>query len=404
MEAYTLRFAMGSIPAPLLVLLLAAAAVALSAPLAALLVRLGHRAGALDSAGTGGHAKVLRRVPNIGGVAIAATVALPLLAVVAAGHAIGADRIAEWFPALAASARRLPDVLPQATAILVGVASLHLMGLIDDRRALPWLPKLAVQLAVAAGTVHFGGIRVLHLADAWAGGPWLSVCVSVAWIVVMVNAINFLDNMDGLAGGVAFVGAAALAVAAAVAEQWMTAGLLAVLAGALLGFLVFNFPWRAGQAARIFMGDGGSLVVGYLLAVLAMAIVFTAPDRPGYALGTHAYGVFAPLVILAVPLYDACTVTLLRRSQGRSPMVGDQQHFSHRLVLRGLTKRGAVLLICALAAVCGVSGLLLGSAAPWQAALIGAQVAVVLGTIAALEQPQLRAMRDAGAARDEGVK
>jgi hypothetical protein len=78
-------------------------------------------------------------------------------------------------------------------------------------------------------------------------------------------------------------------------------------------------------------------------------------------------------------------------------MVGDQQHFSHRLVLRGLTKRGAVLLICALAAVCGVSGLLLGSAAPWQAALIAAQVAVVLGTIAALERPQLRAMRDEGA-------
>lgn len=397
MEAYTLRFTMGPIPAPVLVLAIAAATAALSAPITALLVRLGHRAGALDSAGTGGHAKVLRRVPNIGGVAIAATVALPLLAVVAAGHAVGPERLAEWFPALAASARRLPDVLPQATAILLGVVALHLTGLVDDRRALPWLPKLAVQLAVAAGTVVFGDLRVLHFIDASVGGPWLGVLASIAWIVVLVNAINFLDNMDGLAGGVAFVAAVALAVAAAVAEQWMTAGLLAVLAGALLGFLAFNFPWRAGQTARIFMGDGGSLVVGYLLAVLAMAIVFTAPGRPGYALGTHAYGVFAPLVILAVPLYDACTVTLLRWSQGRSPMVGDQQHFSHRLVLRGLTKRGAVLLICALAAVCGVSGLLLGSAAPWQAALIGAQVAVVLGTIAALERPQLRAMRDEGA-------
>jgi UDP-GlcNAc:undecaprenyl-phosphate GlcNAc-1-phosphate transferase len=395
--AYTLRFAMGSLPAPLLVLLLAAAAAALSAPLTALLVRLGHRAGALDSAGTVGHAKVLRRVPNIGGVSIAATVALPLLAVVVAGHAVGAERLAEWFPALAASARRLPDVLPQATRILLGGVALHLTGLFDDRRALPWLPKLAVQVAVAAGTVLLGNLRVLHFIDASVGGPWLGILVSVAWIVVLVNAINFLDNMDGLAGGVAFVAAVSLAVAAAVAEQWMTAGLLAVLAGALLGFLAFNFPWRAGQTARIFMGDGGSLVVGYLLAVLAMAIVFTAPGRPGYALGTHAYGVFAPLVILAVPLYDACTVTLLRWSQGRSPMVGDQQHFSHRLVLRGLTKRGAVLLICALAAVCGVSGLLLGSAAPWQAALIAAQVAVVLGTIAALERPQLRAMRDEGA-------
>jgi UDP-GlcNAc:undecaprenyl-phosphate GlcNAc-1-phosphate transferase len=223
------------------------------------------------------------------------------------------------------------------------------------------------------------------------------VAISAAFVVLMTNAMNFLDNMDGLAGGVGAIAAAALAGAACIAGQWATAGLLAVLAGAVVGFLAFNFPWRAGRQARIFMGDGGSLPLGFLLAALAMQITFTSPDEPGYALGSRWYGVLAPLVILAVPLYDAFTVSVLRIAQGRSPMVGDQQHFSHRLVMRGLSRRGSVLMICALAAACGVSGLLVGTAAPWQAALIGVQVAMILGTIAALERPMLRAM--AGEAR-----
>jgi UDP-GlcNAc:undecaprenyl-phosphate GlcNAc-1-phosphate transferase len=250
------------------------------------------------------------------------------------------------------------------------------------------------QVTVAAGTVILADVRVLTLLDAPAGGAWLSVALSVAFIVAMTNALNFLDNMDGLSGGVAAIAAASLAVAATIANQWATAGLLAVLAGALLGFLAFNFPWRAGTSARIFMGDGGSLPVGFLLAVLAMQITFTAPEDLEYALGTRWYGVLSPLVILAVPLYDAFTVSVLRLVQGKSPMVGDQQHFSHRLVMRGLSRRGAVLLICALAATCGVSGLLLGTAAPWQAVLIGGQVAVVLATIAALERPMLARMAE----------
>jgi UDP-GlcNAc:undecaprenyl-phosphate GlcNAc-1-phosphate transferase len=157
--------------------------------------------------------------------------------------------------------------------------------------------------------------------------------------------------------------------------------------------LVFNFPWRATRPARIFMGDGGSLPVGFLLAALAIQITFTAPDDPEYALGARWYGVLTPLVILAVPLYDSVIVTLLRLGQGKSPMVGDHQHFSHRLVMRGLSSRGAVLLICALATTCGIGGLLLGTAAPWQAVLIGAQTIMVLLTVATLEQPMLAQMR-----------
>lgn len=379
------------------VLAAAAAAFASSAVLTRALVTLGTRAGALDSAGAPGQVKdELRPVPNLGGIAIAASVLGPLAALLAAAAGGGAGRLAEWAPALADSARRMGDTARPALAILLGALVLHVMGVVDDRRALrPW-PKLAVQVGVAAAVAWFGGVRVLTLLDAHAGGPWLSVLLTTAFFVAVANAVNFLDNMDGLAGGVSAIAAAALCVAACVARQWATAGVLALLAGALLGFLVFNFPWRAGQRARIFMGDGGSLPVGFLLAALAVQITFTAPDRPGYALGTRWYGALAPLVILAVPLYDSVVVTLLRLAQGNSPMVGDRQHFSHRLVMRGLTPRGAVLLICAFGAVCGTGGLLLGTSEPWQAALIGLQTAVVVGAIAALERPMLARMRSEG--------
>jgi UDP-GlcNAc:undecaprenyl-phosphate GlcNAc-1-phosphate transferase len=376
------------------VLAAAAAAFASSAVLTRALVTLGARAGALDSAGAPGQEKdELRPVPNVGGVAIAASVLVPLAALLATAAGAGAERLAEWAPALAESARRMGASGRPALAILLGALVLHVMGLVDDRRALrPW-PKLAVQVAVAVGVAWFGGLRVLTLLDAHAGGPWLSVALTAAFIVAIVNAVNFLDNMDGLAGGVSAIAAGALCVAACAARQWATAGVLALLVGALLGFLVFNFPWKAGQRARIFMGDGGSLAVGFLLAALAVQITYTDPADPSYALGSRWYGALAPLVILAVPLYDSVVVTLLRLAQGRSPMVGDRQHFSHRLVMRGLTPRGAVMLICAFGAVCGTGGLLLGTGEPWQAALIGVQTAVVVASIAALERPMLARMR-----------
>ncbi len=370
-----------------------AAAVA-SAVMTFILIRLGHRAGALDSAGAGGHVKELRPVPNIGGVAITWSVLLPIAAGLTAAAVIGADRLAEWLPPFAESARRFASNARPAGAILIGAAVLHIMGLIDDRRAIPAWPKLLVQCAAAIGVAAFGGVRVLMLLDAQVGGLWLSVALSALFIVAIINAVNFLDNMDGLAGGVSFIAAAAFCMAACIAGQWATAAVLALLVGGLLGFLVFNFPWRAGRPARIFMGDGGSLPVGFLLATLAIQITFTTDEDPQYALGTHWYGVLAPLVILTVPLYDSVIVTLLRMGQGQSPMVGDHQHFSHRLVMRGLSSRGAVLLICALATTCGIGGLLLGTAAPWQAVLIGAQTILVLFTIAALERPLLEEMRN----------
>ena len=149
---------------------------------------------------------------------------------------------------------------------------------------------------------------------------------------------------------------------------------------------MFNFP-----PARIFMGDGGSLVVGFILAVATARTVYIDPSQPDYPLGTAWYGVLMPVVVLAIPIYDFTSVTFVRIRQGKSPFVGDQQHFSHRLVQRGLSRRGAVVVIWCLAAVTGISGIALGTLLPWQAALVGVQTLLVLLVLAIFEYASRRA-------------
>jgi UDP-GlcNAc:undecaprenyl-phosphate GlcNAc-1-phosphate transferase len=164
------------------------------------------------------------------------------------------------------------------------------------------------------------------------------------------------------------------------ARQWFIAALFALLAGALLGFLCFNFRPRGG--ARIFMGDGGSQPLGLLLAALAVRCVFTDPADPQYALGTHWYGVLTPVAVLAIPIYDLLATSVLRIRQGRSPLVGDQQHLSHRLVERGFSKHGAVMAIWALTAITGIGGVGLGSAPPWLASLLLVQSLLAVAVLA----------------------
>ena len=146
---------------------------------------------------------------------------------------------------------------------------------------------------LAALLVLFFDVRLLHLLDDFgAAGRLASVVCTVLWIVVITNAFNFLDNMDGLAGGVAAIAAFIMLAATLLNAQWYIGASLAMLLGSLVGFLIFNFP-----PARIFMGDGGSLVVGWLLAVATIRITFVDTSDPEYALGTAWYGVLMPLVV-----------------------------------------------------------------------------------------------------------
>jgi UDP-GlcNAc:undecaprenyl-phosphate GlcNAc-1-phosphate transferase len=368
---------------------------AIGFPLTWLLVRAGRRVGALDSPGAAGHVKPgLRRVPNIGGIGIFIAVAAPMLIGLAAIWLISPDRWIEWIPMLEAPGGdphyyvdRMRESTPTALAMLLCMTALHLIGVIDDRRGLgPW-PKLGIQLAAAAVMAIFFDVRLLTLL-----GPVPSILITILWIGAVTNAINFMDNMDGLAGGVAAIAASFFMIATIVNEQWFIAGTLALLVGGLAAFLCFNFP-----PAKIFMGDGGSLIIGFLLAILTARVTYYDP-APGYALGGAWYGVFMPVVVLAIPLYDFTVVTFIRLRQGRSPFVGDQQHFSHRLVQRGLSKRGAVVVIWGATAVTAIGGISMGRLLPWQAALAGVQTLLVLMVIALVEHASRHAVGRGGEA------
>jgi UDP-GlcNAc:undecaprenyl-phosphate GlcNAc-1-phosphate transferase len=172
-----------------------------------------------------------------------------------------------------------------------------------------------------------------------------------------------LDNMDGLSAGVAAIAAVLFAtVMLAVPDsanhgpQLFVGGFLLVLVGALVGFLWHNRP-----PARLFMGDAGAYLIGYLLAVATLSATFAGEAAP------HA--ILAPLCVLAVPLYDTATVIYIRLRSGRSPFVGDKSHFSHRLVELGMTKPQAVATIYLTTATCGLGALLLHQVR-WTGALV----------------------------------
>jgi UDP-GlcNAc:undecaprenyl-phosphate GlcNAc-1-phosphate transferase len=356
-----------------LVLILVAIGIAL--PLTGLLVRLGHRFSTYDSAGTAGHVKELRRVPNTGGIAIFAAVALPLAAGLLVVKLGLTDLFTSRVPALAEHLPGIQSQTPAALSLLACLVILHLLGLVDDRRALgPWV-KLVVMLGCATAMTLITRSRLFTFFDPFVGGPWLSVVLTILWVGLVTNALNFIDNMDGLCAGVTTIAAACFLAATLLHGQWFIAAMLALLLGACLGFLAFNIP-----PARIFMGDGGSLVVGFTLAFLTVRTTYYDPGAAG-----GWYGVFMPLAVLAVPLYDFTTVSVLRVSQGKSPFVGDQQHLSHRLVRRGFTKPAAVGLMCSLGAITGVSGIILGSLEPWQAILVGLQIVITLLALAFAE-------------------
>ena len=357
------------------VLLLLLAAFVAGLVLTAILCRVGRRLNAMDSPGGAGELKQLRDVPNIGGIAVA----WPLIAAIGAMGvfaSLAPGFLVELAPSLADWSDRLAGTAPTALALAVSLIILHVIGLIDDRRGLPAAYRLLVQVGIAIVLAAFFDVRLLQQLDTWGAGIIPSVVVTVVWIVVVTNAMNFLDNMDGLTGGVTVIAGGLFMVAAIMTEQWFVAGTLAILVGTTAGFLLFNLP-----PAKIFLGDGGSLVIGLTLAVLTVRTTYWEPTESS----AMWYGMLMPLFVLAIPLYDIVSVTMLRVRQGRSPFTGDHQHFSHRLVSRGLSQRRAVCVIWVLTAMTGIVGLMLPSLDPWQAVMAGVQVVLVLAVLGMLE-------------------
>lgn len=334
--------------------------------------------------------------PLGGGVGIWCGVVVPLALVhVACFVLAGREAPPAWLPAdIAVHIDGVPYRSGQMWAVIAGGTVLSLMGLFDDRRPLPWLPRLVVQVGVAAALVA-AGVR----GTVFVPLPWIGVVVTLGWMLVLINSFNFLDNMDGLSGGIAFVAAGLFAVVmlhSTGEPRWFVGGVLLMLTGAVGGFLCHNLP-----PARIFMGDCGSYFIGVMLA--SMTVLGTFYDE---STGSR-HVMLAPLCILAVPLYDFASVIVIRLVQRRSPFQPDKSHFSHRLVELGLTRATAVRTIHLVTLTTGLGALVLYEVPGWSAAwLVVAMVACQLGVIAVLEwhRPAAPSGQDAGQAENSAAQ
>lgn len=259
----------------------------------------------------------------------------PLLGGVAIYAAIVGGFIIFW-PHLPAGAR----------LILAGSTLLFLVGLYDDYRSLKAPIKLVAQLIVASLVVYFG--RRLP----WTDSQALNIFITIFWLVGMTNAINLLDNMDGLAAGVVAIACAFMTTTFLLNGQAAEALLPALIGGAALGFLLYNF-----NPASIFMGDCGSMFLGFALGGTALLSSYDRTRNVGTVL-------VAPVLIMLIPIFDTCIVTVTRKLSGRSVAEGGRDHTSHRLVALGLSERRAVVLLYALSIIAGALALLVRQMRP----------------------------------------
>lgn len=323
-----------------------------------------------------GHKKHSHPIALGGGIALMISIGLPILIGTGIVTYWPTDSLPAWWPTLIQ--RHLDGIAskwPVVLAMLSGMLALHIVGLLDDRNALGAGSKFIIQLIVAIVTAWPMGIRIAEFLPV----PY-SICITVFWIVLITNAFNFLDNMDGLSAGVAAIAAAIIAITSMSAGQIFVPILAWVIVGSLLGFLWFNF-----SPATIFMGDAGSMVIGYLISVLTILTTYYDPS-----MRMSAMGIIVPLVVLSVPLYDVISVVILRIRLGESPFRADWRHFSHRLVKRGMTQRGAVLTIYLATAATGLPAIVL-SRIEWPLAiLLLLQCVCVVLMIAILEHTGIK--------------
>jgi UDP-GlcNAc:undecaprenyl-phosphate GlcNAc-1-phosphate transferase len=270
-------------------------------------------------------------IPLAGGMAVMTGLLAPLLAGTAVAFAFPHFKVAGLFE------HGLSVRAVQILSLVTGALGMLWIGLRDDTSDLRPAAKFGGQLAVAL-LVASAGKRI----TLFVPSPLFSYGITVLWILTVVNAVNFMDNMNGLCAGLGAIGAAWFGLIAARQGQYLVGTMSFLAAGALLGFLPFNFP-----RASAFLGDAGSHLTGYLLAVLAILPHFYTAKHP------RPLAVLTPLLVLAVPLADMAWVVLLRWRKGQPFYVGDTNHLSHRLVRGGLSPVRAVVLIWLLAAAAG---------------------------------------------------
>jgi len=269
-------------------------------------------------------------VPYLGGVAIVVAFSLTVL--------------------VGAVARGVGGSYTQMAAILGGGLVLAAMGLWDDLKVVPGWIKVPVEIAL--GVILFASGSRAQLFDFWPA----DLILTIGWVIGITNAINYLDNMDGLTSGVVAIASVFFLALAGLSGQFLVAALSAALAGCAVGFLWHNRP-----PAKIFMGDAGSLFFGFLLAGLGLELRFDNIARVTF---------FVPIAVLAIPILDALMVSISRVKRGLSPIQPGRDHISHRLASIGLPPTGAVGLIYFAAAAAGWIGVVIAYAEPLTAYML----------------------------------
>ena len=250
----------------------------------------------------------------------------------------------------------------EVVGIFVGATLVSLIGALDDSRGVGSYLKLAAQIA-AALILILSGVQV-RLFDGF-----MDIILTLFWVVGITNAFNLLDNMDGLSSGVATISSAFFTLLAAMSDQYLVGTLAAALCGACMGFLVYNW-----NPARVFMGDTGSLFLGFLLAAVGIKLRFPA--------NSASITWMIPILILALPIFDTTLVFVSRLRRGKNPLTtAGKDHVSHRLALLAGSQREAVLLCYLIAGATGLASIFL-TQANFQEALVVGGAALALGVFA----------------------
>ena len=314
----------------------------------------------------GGHKSHRTPVPYLGGVAMVAafSVAMVIGVVLRRSAQFDDGQISITFGNLFTQG----DGLVRELAVVLGLALVFAaMGLIDDLRGLSPVFRFVVGLGLATVLVAYGVVLESPLPD------WLDMIMSVVWILGMTNAFNLLDNIDGLAAGTAAIASGAFFVIAILNDQQYSALLAIGLAGAMLGFLRSNFA-----PATIYMGDAGSLFIGFMMAYLGLKMRTNVAEIPQ---------LFAPVLVLGVAVLDTTVVVVSRLRRGLSPFTGGQDHLSHRFLRLGLSVRRSVTVLLVATFALGVLAVGLSDAPAgvgyWvlaAAVISGAMATIVLTT------------------------
>jgi len=239
------------------------------------------------------------------------------------------ERIFQFYDLPLSLLSGMASVIPKVVVVLISIGVIMLLGLLDDIKGVRVSVKIFTEILMGL-FLYAADIKI----TLFVSNPLLNLFFTIGWVLLVTNSFNLLDNMDGLTAGIAFISGIFLLGVAIEYNQFFVSFIIASFCGALLGFLFFNY-----YPAKIFMGDAGSLSIGYVISVLTILTTYYKPSD------SKMLPIMIPLFILMIPIFDTLSVVVIRIKQHRPIFQGDKNHFSHRLVKLGLSQKNSVLLI-----------------------------------------------------------